>query len=317
MKLKDQTLTHIYRALKWRYIKRFGSPKAYADYLYFLRFGKKIKWDAPEDLNQWINWLAFNTDTSQWSMLADKYAVRKYVAEKGFENALVPLLAVWDKPDEITFDKLPSKFVLKINNGSGDIRIIRDKNNVDIDEIKKYFAHLYEHPFGIDTAEPHYLRIQPKIIAEQLLEDISNKNDSLIDYKFYCFNGIPKWCFICKNRTKHHFTTDLYTADSSWKRIEQGNLHYDDTRLKAATAMERPLCLDRMLEMASCLSIGHPQMRVDFYEVNGRVYFGEITMTANAGRLYSFTEQALVEMGNLCGQAYRNIQREFHSNLNG
>ena len=147
---------------KWRGLKRhllriLGTTQQYADYLYFLDFGKKINWDKPEDLKQWINWLAFNTDTTEWSRLSDKYAVRDYVKECGLTDTLVPLLAVWDSPDDIDFSILPDKFVLKMNNGSGDVRIIKDKGKADIKEIKSFFSDHFNRPFGIDSAEPHYL----------------------------------------------------------------------------------------------------------------------------------------------------------------
>ncbi len=301
------TPKRIYHGIKRRVLRSIQKyqPKIYADYLYYRSFGKHINWEQPEDLNQWINWLAFNTDTSQWSMLADKYAVRKYVAEKGFENALVPLLAIWDKPDEITFDKLPSKFVLKINNGSGDVLIIRNKENADLQGIKLYFKSLFHHPFGIDTAEPHYQRIKPKIIAEPLLEDATDKasNSSLIDYKFWCFNGVPYWCFVCSARTREHLTIDLYSADEKWERLENGNLDYPPHYKKALNETERPRALTKMLNIVSKLSIGLPQVRIDLYEVNNQIYFGEMTMTSAAGRMEYFTESALKEMGKLCKDA--------------
>ena len=300
-------------AIKRRFLCRLGKPKIYADYLYYLTFGKHINWEQPEDLNQWINWLAFNTDTSQWSVLADKYAVRKYVAEKGFEDVLVPLYGVWDNPDDISFDHLPSKFVLKINNGSGDVLIIRNKDNADLQEIKLYFKSLFHNPFGIDTAEPHYQRITPKIIAEQLLGDVTSKdaNISLIDYKFWCFNGVPYWCFVCSARTREHLTIDLYSADEKWERLENGNLNYTRHYIKAANKNVRPHALRQMLTIASKLSEGFPQARIDFYEVNNHPYFGEITLTSAAGRMDYFSESALMEMGKLCKQAYENISARY------
>ena len=245
--------------------------------------------------------------------MADKYAVRKYVAEKGFEDVLVPLYGVWDNPDDISFDHLPSKFVLKINNGSGDVLIIRNKDNADLQEIKLYFKSLFHNPFGIDTAEPHYQRITPKIIAEQLLGDVTSKdaNISLIDYKFWCFNGVPYWCFVCSARTREHLTIDLYSADEKWERLENGNLNYTRHYIKAANKTVRPHALRQMLTIASKLSEGFPQARIDFYEVNNHPYFGEITLTSAAGRMDYFSESALMEMGKLCKQAYENISARY------
>ena len=117
----------VIRAIKLRYFKYFGKYKNLADLYYYLIFGKKINWDKPEDLNQWINWLAFNTDTTKWSILADKLAVRNYVEQAGLGNLLIPLVDSWDKPNDLDFEKLPDDIVLKMSNGSGDVRIIRKK----------------------------------------------------------------------------------------------------------------------------------------------------------------------------------------------
>lgn len=227
--MKPYTPKRIFEALKLHYYKKFGTPKQHAAYLYASTFGKKINWHAPEDLNQWINFLEFHTDTTEWSRLADKFAVREFVEQKGFKDTLIPLLNSWENPDEISFETLPNQFVLKLNNGSGDVRIIRDKDTADLFEIKQYFKKLINYRFGTYTAEPHYCRIKPRVIAEELL-DISQQvvpSTSLIDYKFWCFNGVPDRCFICCDRTKEHFTIDLYTANDAWKRIDNGNLLFD------------------------------------------------------------------------------------------
>lgn len=307
------TPKRIYHGIKRRVLRSIQKyqPKIYADYLYYRSFGKHINWEQPEDLNQWINWLAFNTDTSEWSLLADKYDVRNYVIKKGFEDILVPLYGAWDNPDNISFDQLPSKFVLKINNGSGDTLIIKDKEATDLQKIKQYFKSLYRRPFGFDTAEPHYLQIKPKIIAEHLLEPDKDNGHSLIDYKLWCFNGVPYWCFVCSSRTREHLTIDLYSVDKKWERIEDGNLIYTHHYIKAATETAPPKTLSQMLTIASKLSEGFPQVRIDFYEVNNHLYFGEMTMTSAAGRMDYFTESALKEMGKLCKLAYENISARY------
>lgn len=165
-----------YPRLLWA--KRFGSMKDVADAKYRMTFGRRINWENPEDLNQWINWLQFNTDTSSWEILADKYRMREYVKEKGFGDNLVPLLKVWNSPDEIDFGQLPDQFVLKTNNGSGDVKIIRDKSKADESKIKDYFRDLVSRPFGKATVEPHYMRIPSRIVAEQYL----NPNLQTVSY---------------------------------------------------------------------------------------------------------------------------------------
>lgn len=292
-----RTPRSIWRSLKWRYLRRFASPQKYADYLYYLQFGRHINWEHPEDLNQWINWLSFNTDTTEWSRLADKYAVREYVKECGLQNILVPLYAVWKKPEEINFDSLPDSFVLKANNGSGDVRIIKDKTQVDIEEIRKYFADLFAHPFGKDTAEPHYLRIPPRIIAEALLDKDKQSvpSSSLIDYKVWCINGKPKYILTFSDRHRDRVRLDCY--DTKWNHrddlVNFNSVHRHQNKL-----IPRPTCLDRMLIAATNLASKFPQVRVDFYIVDDKLYFGEMTFTGAAGKMTSFTPDALRELGN-------------------
>lgn len=286
----------IWRSLKRRYLRGFASPKRYADYLYYLQFGKYINWEHPEDLNQWINWLAFNTDTTEWSRLADKYAVREYVSDCGLKEILVPLYAVWQKPEEISFDSLPSSFVLKANNGSGDVRIIKDKTQVDIKEIREYFADLFAHPFGKNSAEPHYLRIPPHIIAEQLLDSSkqSVSSGSIVDYKVWCIGGIATCIFICLDRTAEHLTIDCYSPN--WQRID-GMLNYGNHYIANSKDIPKPIHLGDMLDCASVLSKPFPQVRIDFYEIDGKIYFGEMTFTSACGRMDYFTSDALKDMG--------------------
>ena len=286
----------IWRSLIWRYLRCFASPKKLADYSYYLQFGRHINWKHPEDLNQWINWLEFNTDTTEWSRLADKYAVREYITECGLGDTLVPLYAVWENPEQINFDSLPDSFVLKANNGSGDVRIIRDKTKVDVEEIRKYFTKLFAHPFGKDSAEPHYLRIPPKIIAEKLL-DIDKQpipSSSLIDYKVWCINGMPRCFWIGLDRTKEH--VDMACYDIEWN-LRNDMLHFSSHYRKSMKIIPAPRHLVNILEYAKILSKPFPQVRIDFYEVDGKVYFGEMTFTSACGRMDYFTPTALKQLG--------------------
>lgn len=308
MNLTRFTPKRIFSGIKIRYWRKTRNLKAIAGYNYFSRFGEHIDWLNPKDLNQWINWLEFNSDISSWSVLADKYRVRDFIADKGFKGNLVPLVGVWDNPNNISFNELPSEFVLKINNGSGDVRIIRDKNEVDLNEIKHYFNSLFKHPYGVNGGEPHYFGIKPMVIAEVLL-DINKqpiKSSSIVDYKFWCFNGSPHCCFVCSNRTKQHFNIDLYSA-SDWKRIEKGNMIYSEQHLRNDNSIPQPDNLSEMLKIASSLSKGFPQMRVDLYEIDGKVYIGELTMTSFAGVMDYFSKECLIEMGNLCKQAVKEL----------
>lgn len=296
----------VYKSHKIRYFIDRQNYKGLADYLYYLSFNKKINWKNPEDLNQWINYIAFNTDTSIWSTLADKYRVRKYIEEKGFGDLLIPLLAKWDSPNDIVLDNLPSQFVMKLNNGSGDVVIVKDKNSTNVEELKNTFAKYLQKDFGKYSAEPHYLRIKPAVIAEQYLKPEGQiiKSTSLVDFKFWCFNGEVISCFVVSDRSKESYTCALYDVKNGWKDISEGNIIYSDYRKRMNCNLPRPKSLERMIEVASFLSKGFPQMRVDFYEVNNKLYFGEITMTSTCGRMNYYSDDYLTKMGGVVKDVY-------------
>ncbi|MBQ0075756.1 MAG: glycosyltransferase [Bacteroidales bacterium] len=281
---------------KFDEIYRIHHMKEYANQLYKETFGYNIDWEHPRDLNEVINVLAFTTNTRMWSRLADKYRVRKYVKSKGLEHILVPLLGVWKNPDDIDFSKLPDKFVLKANNGSGDVIIVNDKSQINESEIKLFFKQLLKEQFGMWSAEPHYLRIPPRVIAEELLDVNAQpiNSSSLIDYKIWCINGKPQYVWACYNRTKD--SVQVGTFDLNWQFHPELSVSTDHYQL-----MEKPIVkpesLSKMLEYAERLSQGFPQVRVDFYEVNGKPYFGEMTFTSAAGRMDFYTSEFLTLLG--------------------
>lgn len=281
------------------YLKLYARvfPKRYADSLYRKSFGKHINWKHPEDLNQWINVLQYSSDISLWPTLADKYRVRKYVENKGLGDTLVKLYGKWDRPEDIEFDSLPKSFVLKSNNGSGQVMIVEDKSELNLETVRKVCKEWLKVKFGLLTGEPHYLKIKPCIIAEELLDVTkqTGESTSLIDYKIWCFGGEPHVIYAVTDRNKGFFTQHCY--DTEW-RDRSDLLHYDDHHLKPKDGgLHRPHNLNKMLEYARILSAGYPQMRVDLYEVDGKVYFGELTMSSNCGRMEYFTPEALQEFG--------------------
>lgn len=152
-------------------------------------FGYPIDWEHPRDINEKIQWLIAFSDTSEWSRLADKYLVRDYVASKGYANNLTKLYGVWKRAEDIDFDALPEKFVLKCNHDSGSYFIVDKQKGFNKSEIVKKTDEFLKRKFGYQYCEPHYNRIKPLVIAEEFLEDDCNFSSSLIDYKVWCFNG--------------------------------------------------------------------------------------------------------------------------------
>lgn len=268
-----------------------------------LKFWYKLhRWpdfEHPKDINEKINWLKFYGDTSQWPLLADKYRVREYVRACGFEECLIPLIGKWDSVDEIEWDKLPQQFVMKCNNGSGDVIICKDKELLDIADTKRHFLKCLNEKLSIISGEPHYAKIKPCIIAEQLLDSSTQPNDSksLVDYKIWCFNGIPAFIFCCSNRHDKFFS-EIGVYDMEWKEHREFLIYSAHYKPEHAP-MPKPMCFGSMVRMASLLARNHPAVRVDLYEVNGKVYFGELTFTSSGGYMDLFTQEFLDKLGAL------------------
>lgn len=291
----------------WNFIQ-YHYPYLWCKHLYKEQFGKNADFDAPKDINQKIQWLEFFTDTTVWSMLADKYRVRKFVEDRIGKQVLVPLIAKYDKAEEIDFEALPNKFVIKPNNGSYDTVIVTDKGSIDCEEIRAKMAHSLKCKFGYSNAEPHYLRIPPCIIVEELLE--CNEAGGLIDYKLWCFNGKFHHAFVCANRDNTEHRVDWNYYDRDWKR-------YSDNispRFRNDFDCPKPTNFDKMIEYAEKLSEGFPQARVDFYNIGGKVYFGEMTMSSNYGMMPYYTQEVLDDMGIHCtlpNRSFREIVSTF------
>lgn len=267
-------------------------------YRHYLGCQQRIHWDNPLTLNEKINWLKFNTDTTHWTRLTDKYRVREYVTECGLASILVPLYGHWERFEDICWDLLPDQFVLKANNGSGDCVVCSDKALLDKKSLRRRFGELMSTPYGYNTAEPHYEHIRPCIIAEQLL-DVSAQpiaTSSLIDYKVWCFQGKPYAIWTCFNRTKKDVEVAMY--DTQWNPLTthcQPTAHYK----QATQSIPQPKNLKQMLEAAAILAKDNPQVRIDFYEVGGQLYFGEMTFTSAGGYMNFYTDEAQRLMGSL------------------
>lgn len=253
----------------------------------------------PRDLNEKINWLKFYGDTSQWPLLADKYRVREYVKDCGLEDCLIPLVGKWDTVEEIDWDGLPLQFVMKCNNGSGDVVVCTDKSTLDKEQTFLHFRKTLQSPYGILTGEEHYKQIKPCIIAEQLLDGSTQPNGSrsLVDYKIWTFDGKPEF-IVCYSNRHDKYYCEIGVYDCHWNARPE-YLRYSSHYRPEHRLMPKPACLDEMLHIASCLSKGHPQMRVDLYEVDGHVYFGELTMTSSGGYMNHFTQSFLDKLGGL------------------
>ena len=287
------------RKVHYRYLSTHN-PRKLADYLYKDATGKKdgINWDRPRDLNEKINWLKFNSDTTIWTVLADKYRVREFVKAKGFEKNLVKLLGVWTSADDIDFNQLPDSFVLKTNNGAGTVMVIEDKSSVNESEVRRQLNRWLKKKFGLLQVEPHYLRIPPMIIAEEMLVEKASFSSTLVDYKIWCFDGKVFGTFVCYNR--HRFAKKVEWYDRDWNyHPEWLSDNYRKLIKNDKPSVPKPKSYDDMIRMAEALSEGFPQVRVDLYNLDGQIYFGEMTFTASGGHMNSSSDEVLLEMGKL------------------
>ena len=290
-------IKRISNRIKWELYKYFvdHNPRIILDKIWLRDFGYTVDWNNPRDLNEKIEWLICYGDTSLWPVLADKYRVREYVINKGLGHLLPQLYGVWDDANKIDFSKLPEKFVLKCNHDSGTCFIIDKNKEYDPSIIVKELNKKLKVKFGYKLCEPHYNKIKPLIIAEEFLESTQDSfSSSLIDYKVWCLSGKPYCIFTCYNRDSSGIDTNVY--DLKWNvhpEFSIFNKHFRDGKGR----IPKPIVLEEVLNAASILSQDLPQARVDFYIVNDKLKFGEITLTSNCGRMNYFTKEYLIELG--------------------
>lgn len=247
---------------------------------YYKTFKVLPDFTAPRSLIEKIYWLQLNTDTSLWSLCADKYKVRDYLKEKHLEKYLNELYGVWDSPQSIDFSILPNKYVLKTNNGCGQTIFSDGRAPVNLEYVKKKLRWWNRHRFGVSGGELHYLDIPKKIIAEKLLP-IPEGETSMVDYKIWCFSGEPFCVFVTYGRQNGTFKTALYDLD--WKPMFQYLKNTKRAIHDPTESIKKPNCFDEMLTLAKKLSEGFPEVRVDLYDVDNRPVFGEMTFSTGFG----------------------------------
>lgn len=252
------------------------SDEAFLKMKYRLIMGTKLDLDNPKTFNEKLQWLKIYDRKPEYTMMVDKYAVREYIAEKLGEEYLIPLLGVWDDPDDIDFDALPDKFVLKCNHNSGlGMCICRDKSKLDIEKVKKELRKGLKQDYYLTGREWPYKNVKRKIIAEKYMENHSEED--LVDYKFFCFNGSPKFLYVSQGLAGHNAMIDFMSLN--WEK----EVFTRDDYKSFDTVPSKPLNFDIMIEFSKILSENIPHVRVDFYEINNRIYFGELTFCTAAG----------------------------------
>ncbi len=300
VKIKQKLYRGFVKTKWYRHLIDVDKKKA-LDIFYYLACGVHINWDNPQSLNEKMNWLSVYSDTMLWSVYSDKYEVRDYIKKLGYADYLIKMYGVWNHVDQIDYDALPNSFVIKCTHDSHSVYIIKDKSKIDKNELNEKLSLHLNSLYGYLYCEPHYNTIKPRIIAEELLiQEDTSFSSTMIDYKFFCLNSDIDYCLVCYNRSYEKDTKsvmrEIYSVDP-WRPS-----HNVMSKLYLNQVFEKqvpePKNLDVMIQMAKKLSTGFPFVRVDLYNDNGRIYFGELTFTPAGGRMECFSEAAQLELGN-------------------
>ena len=260
------------------------NDKLYLSLLWWCRMGYKLDWNNPQTFCEKIQWLKLYNRNPQYTKLVDKLAVKKYIADILGEEYVIPTLGVWDQPKDIDFDALPERFVLKTTHGGGGggVVICKDKSLLDKNAVIDKLQRSMKSDIYLSLREWPYKDVPRRIIAEQYMEDHGvNTSSSLTDYKFFCFDGIPRYCQIIKDRNTKE-TIDFF--DMEWNHQEFVGLNPVSPDFGHASVVpECPKNFELMKKMAMSLSKDIPFSRVDLYEIDERTYFGEITLFPASG----------------------------------
>ena len=248
------------------------------------KFGRALDLENPRSFNEKIQWLKLYDCKPIYTTMVDKYEVKQYVAERIGEEYIIPTLGVWDRFEDIDFDSLPNQFVLKCTHDSGGVVIVKDKSQLDMEKARAKLGKRLKRNFYYTGREWPYKNVKPRIIAEVYMED--SVTAELRDYKFFAFNGIVKTMFISSNRQSadEEKTLDFFDKDYNHLPIRKGCPN-------ANVLPERPQNFEKMWQLAETLAAGIPHLRVDFYEVDGKIYFGELTFSSGSGLIPFEPEQ--------------------------
>lgn len=277
----------------------YDNPERVTALWYASREGRMPNFKKPTDFNERlmaINLAAYSDDTQRQLRIigADKYAVREFVKSKGYEDILVECYGVYDNFDEIDFDALPNQFVIKTTNASGQNYICLDKSTLNLPSLRKQFVEWMSQSqdFGLTTGEWHYSLIKPRIIIEKYMSMLG-ENMSLVDYKFHCIHGHVYGEYVCYDRDNtpgsHTVNYDHYDAD--WNLTNGVLPEFHPTQ----RLLPKPKRFEKMKSIAVALSQDFQYVRVDFYNVDGKIYFGEMTFTP-MGNYLPYTHERLVDM---------------------
>lgn len=260
---------------RFKQIAKLLPDSLYLKCAYRTYTGKKLNLNNPQTFNEKLQWLKIHDRKPFYSVMVDKHSAKKYIAERIGYKYIIPSLGIWNSFDEIDFSKLPDRFVLKTTHDSGGVVVCSDKNSLDLNSAKNKIECSLKNNYFYFGREWPYKTVTPQIIAEEYLDD---GNGELTDYKVHCFNGVPHMILVCKNRFKSGgLTEDFFSIE--WEHLNVKR----PTHKNAEFPIERPKCLEQMIEISTRLSQNIKFLRVDFYFVNGSLYVGELTFFPASG----------------------------------
>lgn len=268
------------------------NPVKATEYHYKGSMEKKPNLNKPKNLNEKIMWLKHNTywENSLVEKCADKYDSREYVMECGYSHILNEVFAVYKTSQEIDWSSLPKKFVIKTTNASKTNIFCTDKEKLDIPKTEKLLDSWLKIKYGRKSAEFHYKNDDPRIMFEKFL---GKENGELpADYKFYCFNGEPLYAGVISERETGAMTMSIVDLDF----VEMPFL---TDKYGRAKNLNKPETFGEMIEISKKLSSNFPFVRIDLYDIDGEIIFGEMTFVPGAGVMKYFTEEALLKLGAL------------------
>lgn len=291
--MKKNLFTRVIRRIRKEFGQRFllgRFPYAYAHFYYWKCTGKELSYAHPYDINQKMFWLARYWQDPRIVQYADKLTVRDYIRELGLDEILTTIYGIYNSADEIDFNTLPSKYVLKTNHCGGGINMVICKENSSLnhEQARRIINEGLKQVVGIPTCEYHYQYIVPKAFAEEYIGD---ENDERLEVQFFCFNGRAQHILVRNDLGDASKKSFAISYDLGWNRCK------DRKNEDLSIGVPRPLELDRMIEIANKLASPFPQVRIDLYYVRGRIYFGEMTFTTSGNILWNYTDDVIKRWG--------------------
>lgn len=249
--------------------------KPYLQLRYRAAFNRRLNFSAPQTFNEKLQWIKVHDRKPDYTVMVDKYLAKRYVAEKLGEKYIIPTFGIWETFNDIVFEELPYQFVLKCTHDSGGLLICKNKKELELIAAERKMKKSLKSRYFKWGREWPYKDVQPRIMAEQYL---SNNGGDVVDYKVHCFNGIPRLILICTDRfSRSGLREDFF--DVEWNHLNLSRPNHPNSNFP----LSEPACLHEMLELSKILSKGVPFLRTDFYEVSGKLFFGELTFFPASG----------------------------------